>query len=105
MTVAELVCELLYAGKTRAEIAGYDDAFMRWVLCRQRDGNGELIRVPDGLPKWAAKHLDARGQWVIRNPQPFGSMFRQVKKQQGFSEVEQRQAWEEWRGENPRFGE
>lgn len=102
--MAELVCELMYAGKTRAEIAGYDDVFMRWVLCRQRDDQGRLVRVPDGLPGWVMKHLDSDGHWSIKNPQPFGSMFRDVKKQQGLSEIEQQRAWSLWKLENPGYG-
>lgn len=102
LTVAELVSELLYAGKTRAEIAGYDDIFMRWVLCRKRDENGSLIRVPDDLPNWVGDHLDSRGHWMIRNPRGFGEMFRQVKRQQG---LEPETAWKQWRAENPKYGE
>lgn len=105
LTVAELVCELLYAGKTRAEIAGYDDAFMRWVFCRRRDEQGNLVRVPDGLPRWVAKHLNSQGHWVIRDPQPLGSAFRQVMKQHGLSDDQQQQAWQSWRRENPNYGE
>lgn len=96
--------ELLYAGKTRAEIAGYDDLFTRWVLCRRRDEDGSLVRVPDGLPSWVTRHLDSRGHWVVKNPQSFGSVFRKVKEQQGFSETEQQRAWQLWRQENPGYG-
>ena len=105
MTVAELVCDLLYAGKTREEIAGYDDAFMRWVLCRPRDENGDLIRVPSDLPRWVARYLDSKGHWSIKDPQPYGRVFQQVKKQQGFSEEEREQAWRLWKQDNPSFGE
>ena len=103
--MAELVCELLYAGKARAEIAGYDDAFMRWVLCRQRDDQGKLVRVPDGLPGWVTKHLDSSGHWSIRDPQSFSGAFKQVKRQQGFSQEEQQRSWEMWKLNNPGYGE
>lgn len=98
------MCELLYAGKTRSEIAGYDDVFMRWVLCRQRDENGSLVRVPDGLPSWVMKHLDSKGHWNIKNPQPYGKMFHQVMKQQGLTEEQREEAWKRWKRDNPGYG-
>ena len=104
LTVAELVSELLYAGKTRAEIAGYDDLFTRWVLCRRRDENGSLVRVPDDLPAWVSRHLDSRGHWTIKDSQSYSSVFRDVKAHQGLSEQEQRTAWQLWRRENPGYG-
>ena len=102
MTVAELVCELLYAGKTRAEIAGYDDVFMQWVLCRSRDEHGRLLRHPSDLPWWVT--TDADGQWVIKNPKPFTRMFEEVMKRRGLDERGRRIAWAEWRRENESFG-
>lgn len=104
LTVAELVCELLYAGKTRAEIAGYDDAFLRWVLCRRRDENGSLVRVDPDLPRWVTANLDSSGQWSLRNTQPYGAMFHQVARQRGLDDVERLEAWRHWREENPEYG-
>ena len=102
MTVAELVSELLYAGKMRAEIAGYDDAFMRWVLCKPRDEYGQIIRRDPDLPRYVT--TDARGQWVIRNPVPYADMFDEVMKRQGLDERRRRIAWAEWKRDNPKFG-
>lgn len=99
------MCEMLYAGKTRAEVAGYDDAFMHWVLCRRRDESGRLVRNPHDLPAWVVKNLDSRGHWVIRHPRPFSTMFHQLKEQQGLNEEERRRAWQAWRAENPGYGE
>lgn len=103
--MAELVCELLYAGKTRAEIAGYDDAFMSWVLCRPRDENGSLVRVPTGLPSWVTKYLDSRGHWTVKDPRPFSVMFHEVMERRGLEKAEARRAWELWRQDNPGYGE
>lgn len=103
LTIAELVCELMYAGKTRAEIASYDDVFMSWVLCRRRNENGELVRSSADLPAWVAMNLDASGQWVVRNPQPFGAMFRQVAQSQGETVEQSLERWERWKAENPGY--
>ena len=78
-------------------MAGYDDAFMRWVLCRRRDENGGLIRsAPEGLPSWMNNYLDSRGHWIIRNPTSYASMFRQVKEQQGLDSQASSQEWRRW---------
>mgnify|MGYP001599708581 CR=1 FL=1 len=102
LTIAELVCELLYAGKTRAEIAGYDDAFMSWVLCRERDDYGKLLRRSSDLPWWVT--TDSRGQWVINNPKPFSAMFHDVMRHRGLDDRQRQDAWAQWRQENPGFG-
>lgn len=94
----------MYAGKTRAEIAGYDDAFMNWVLCRPRDEAGRLIRHNPDLPKFVADNLDSDGHYRIKRPRPYGAMFRQVLEQQGLNESQQRQRWSEWKEANPKFG-
>ena len=97
-----MVCELLYAGKTRAEIASYDDAFTKWVLCRERDDYGKLLRRSSDLPWWVT--TDSRGQWLIRDPKPFSWMFREVAEQRGLDERQGRISWAEWQRENPKFG-
>lgn len=101
MTIAETVCELLYAGKTLAEVAGYDDAFMRYVLCRPRDEYGRLLRHSRDLPWWVT--TDADGQWVIRNSEPYAIAFDRVLEVQGFDESQRRCAWAQWRLENPSY--
>lgn len=95
----------MYAGKTRSEVAGYDDAFMQWVLCRRRDDSGGLVRTDPDLPRWVTENLDSTGQWVVRNPKPFGTMFHQVMKQRGLTEQERIRAWQEWKAENPAYDE
>lgn len=77
---------------------------MRWVLCRPRDEYGSLVRCFDGLPRWARKHIGPDGHWRIKDPQPYGSMFRQVMGQQGLSEEQQEQAWQLWKKDNPKYG-
>lgn len=96
------MCELLYAGKTRAEIAGYDDAFMRWVLCRSRDEYGRLVRRATDLPWWVT--TDADGQWVVKDPRPFSTMFDEVMERRGLGERERRVVWADWKRQNPGFG-
>lgn len=102
--MAELVCELLYAGKTRKEIAGYDDLFLRYVLCRPRDETGRLRRHNPELPRWVTENLDANGHWRIKNAKPFSAMMRQLMEHQGLDEEQRQVAWERWRAENPNFG-
>lgn len=93
----------MYAGKTRSEIAGYDDTFMRWVLCRPRDENGGLIRSDPDLPRWVTANLDSRGQWSLRNPRPYSAMFHQVAQHRGLDEKQCKEAWRQWREENPEY--
>lgn len=104
MTIAELVCELMYAGKTRKEIAGYDDAFMRWVLCKPRDEAGRLIRYDPGLPRYVTDNIDSDGHWKIKSPKPYSVMLHQVMEMQGLDKQQQKQAWESWKESNPSYG-
>ena len=104
MSIAEVVCELMYAGKTRNEIAGYDDAFLRWVLCRPRDDCGRLVRHDPDLPHWVSENLDSSGHWNIRHTEPYGVMYRQVLAQQGLSEEQQQETWGKFMEANPKFG-
>lgn len=104
MTVAELVSELLYAGKTRRDIAGYDDAFMSYVLCRRRDEYGELVKNDPSLPKWVQDNLDSKGRWKIRNPKSYTEVFHSALEKQGFDAAARIAAWDAWRRDNPGFG-
>lgn len=97
---------MLYAGKTLKEIAGYDDAFMRWVLCRSRDECGKLRKCDPNLPWWVRENVDGDGKWKI-NPKyvrPFSVAFDQAMKRQGKDERERRIAWAEWKRDNPKYG-
>jgi hypothetical protein len=92
---------LLYAGKTLAEVAGYDDSQLSRVIFRRRDGHGALVRG-DTLPPWV--HVDSNGMRVVKDPRPFAEVFRRVKKWQGLEKEQAEQAWKKWRGENPKYG-
>jgi hypothetical protein len=96
----------MYAGKTLKEIAGYDDAFMQWVLCRPRDEYGKLIRVNPDLPWWVNQNLDADGHWKLKDKfkRPLSVAFDQVMKSRGLDEKQRRAAWAEWMKENPKYG-
>lgn len=101
MTVAEIIAELTYAGKTLAEIARIDDIQMRWIFCRKRDRNGNLTRRDPELPDWV--EVDADGMRVVNNPVPFTAMFKQVKKYQGLDEAGTKQAWQGYIADNPKL--
>jgi hypothetical protein len=94
----------MYAGKTLKEIAGYDDAFMRWVLCRPRDEHGSLIRHDPDLPWWVS--TDSKGQWKLdpRKCQSYSAVFNKIMEQRGMDERQRRIAWAEWKGKNRNFG-
>lgn len=77
---------------------------MRWVLCRPRDENGDLVRVSDDVPGWAAKYLDSKGHWSFKSGESYGDAFRRAKESQGFSEEEREAAWRSWKQDNPGFG-
>lgn len=98
------MCELLYAGKTLKEIAGYDDAFMQWVLCRPRDEYGKLFRRNPNLPWWVT--TDSNGQWRIRakDAASYSDMFKDVLKHRGLDEQQRQIAFDEWKRANPKFG-
>jgi hypothetical protein len=87
-TAAKLIGELLYAGKTRREVAGYTDRFIATVLCLARDEDGQLLPdLPEGV------HVDGRGMRIVKNMQSFETMFRKVVTEQGKDEDA---AIEEW---------
>ena len=97
--IAELVSELLYAGKTLAEIADYDGVQMMLIVCRKRDKYGKLIRgeqLPPGV------EVDSEGMRVVSNPVSFEGMFRGLKLKQtrGNRELTE-QLWEGYLEANP----
>lgn len=94
--------ELLYAGKSLAEVAGYDLRQLRLVICRPRDANGRLVRGGERLPPWV--EVDAEGQRVVSNPVPFQEAFYQVQARAGRNRAQAADAWLDWRLRNPRFG-
>jgi hypothetical protein len=96
------VSELLYAGKTLSEIAGYDNYQLKWVLFRSRDKYGRLIRVDSDLPPWV--HVDERGMRVVKNPVGFGKMYRRLKARQGLSREKVAERWAEYVKAHPRLG-
>lgn len=97
--MAELVSELLYAGKTLQEIAGYDNYQLLWVLFRKRDKYGRLIRVDSELPPWVK--VDANGMRVVGKRVSFGAMYKQVKRTQGLSKEEADKKWKDYLETNP----
>lgn len=75
----------MFANKSLKEIAGYDSRQLRWIVGRERDNKGNLVRE--------------RVAGVV--PVPFDEMYRQAKRSQGFSEDEIDLAWEHYLEENP----
>lgn len=102
MTVAEIVSELMYAGKSLEEIASYDPAQLLWVISRKRDRCGKLIRNRELLPPGV--HVDENGMRIVKNPTPFNVMFKQVKTRQGLTREEVAAEWAEYRANNPKLG-
>ncbi len=102
LNIAELVSELLYAGKTLAEVAGYDDVLLERVVCRKRDEYGRLVRHDSELPPWV--EVDADGMRTISRPVPFARMFHAVKRYQGATVEHAEAAWKEYLKANPRLG-
>lgn len=102
LTIAELVSELLYAGKSLAEVAGYDTIQMVWVVCRKRDKWGRLVRNVDSLPPWVAVGED--GMRIVTSPMPFQSLYYRSKIYQGADPVEAHKSWQEYQLDNPKLG-
>lgn len=94
--------ELLYAGKTIAEVAGYDDLQTMEVVFRKRDANGSLVRG-GGLPPGV--NVDADGMRIIKNRQPLERVYKKLKKEfAGLTESQADEQWERFRAENPTMG-
>ncbi len=101
LSIAEIVSELLYAGKSLSEIAGYDALVLKWVVFRKRNKYGALVQAHDELPPGV--EVDDDGMRIISNPVPFSAMFRQVKKRQGLNKEQTEAQWQEWLLVNPQF--
>lgn len=78
---------------------------MRWVLCRERDEDGRLLRTDPDLPWWVRQNLDGKGHWRIRNPCSLRVAYLQILEQNGFTPAEQVAAWQAWKQQNPGYGE
>lgn len=97
-----MISELVFAGKSLEEIAGYDPWQWRDVLTRARDSQGKIIRG-EKLPPWV--HVDSDGMRVIRKPVAYETMFKSVRtKLAGMTPEEAERDWERWRAMNPKFG-
>jgi hypothetical protein len=96
-----LVSELLFNGKTLAEVAGYDVYIMRHVLNRRRDKYGRLVRKSEELPPWV--EVDDDGMRVVTRPCSFASMYRKVKRWQGHSTESAEEHWKKYLRDNPRL--
>lgn len=99
MTAAHLVSQFLYAGKTLADVAGWDDRQMLRVVCLPRNSRGEIVTDDADLPQWVKDTTDEDGWRVVKNPKPFGAMFREVKRKQGKSEQEAESEWTAYVGD------
>jgi len=100
--VAELVSELLYAGKSLAEIAGYDDVQLSRVVFRRRDRYGRLLRQAEELPPGVC--VDEDGMRVVTNPVPYAVMYRQVRQGQGLGRNQAEADWLRFLALNPKLG-
>lgn len=85
--------ELLYAGKTLDQIAGWDSIQLSRVIARPRNKYGELLRTDPSMPRFVQQHLDADGCWRIEDPQPFGAAYHQMRQAQGMNSEEARKSW------------
>lgn len=96
MTIAQIVSELLYSGKTLAEIAGYTTVFIRKVLLLRRDKYGKLADPENELPPWV--HVDANGMRTIPKEQrcSFTNAYKRAKTIQGLSKDDAQKAWEKY---------
>jgi hypothetical protein len=93
---------LSYAGKSLAEIAGYDPWQWRDVLTRARDEQGRLVRG-EKLPPWV--HVDSEGMRVIKKPVAFETVYKDLRtKLGGMTAEEAEEDWQKWRAVNPKFG-
>lgn len=102
LTPFDIVSELMYAGKTVREIAGYDTVQMLGVIWRKRDKYGKLIRNND-LPEGV--EVDEDGMRTISNPVPFRDMFIGVRRNiVGESDTSAEAAWERYCEDNPKLG-
>jgi hypothetical protein len=101
LSVPELVSELVYSGKTLADIAGYDNYQFLRVICRRRDRYGKLVRGEE-LPEWV--EVDEDGMRTIGNPVPYEVMYKQVKTSSGMERDQAERSWEQFLEEHPRFG-
>lgn len=99
---AEVVSQLLYAGKTLQEIAGYDPYQLVWVVSRKRDKDGRLVRKSDELPPWVK--VDERGMRIpSSNAMNFATMFEKVKEWQGLDKKQTQESWDKYLEDNPRL--
>ena len=98
-----MVSELLYAGKTLDQIAGWSTLFMNRVLLLARDQSGRLIPPNEMLPDGV--EVDARGMRVVPPDQrrPFTQTYRRVKEAQGLSGEESQKYWDRYLNQNPQL--
>lgn len=92
--------DLLYAGKTRQEIAGYTNTFLCGVLFLRRNKYGELIR-DTGLPPHV--EVDDNGMRKISNPVPFSEMFFSVQASKGLNKEQVAERWDRYLDLNPKL--
>lgn len=98
-----MVSDLLYAGKTLEQIAGWSTAFMNRVLLLPRDSSGRLVPPSEQLPDGV--EVNADGQRVIPHDQlrPFTQSFRRAKEMQGLSMHDAQAHWDDYLNRNPRL--
>ncbi len=99
--MAEIVSELMYAGKTLKEIARLTNYQMQQIIFRPRDKGGALRRKDPELPEWV--ETDSRGMRVVSNPKPYGEMFRQVYENRGLDKDKIQETWNSFKEKNPQF--
>lgn len=102
MNIARLVSQLLYGGKTLAEVAGYTTVQLQHVLFLKRDKWGNLVEPGEELPDGV--EVDERGMRIPSKQSyrgGFTQTYRQIKKKQGLSDAEAQAAWEAYMAREP----
>lgn len=95
--------DLLYAGKTLSEVAGYTQWQRMGVIYLRRNKYGRLIRRNDDLPPEIG--VDENGMRILTGkPISMETAFRRVNRKRGLSKQQIDAAWQKYKDDNPKMG-